>query len=147
MRIFYLTLSLSSSLFPLQPSVLRLDRRPMSDQFAMVPRAFSDRFFNAVAAFYACDGQSWPPSVAWWQPGCRCGFEESVLFRHLHASDVPYRYYFMFQYKITRGALGGACHLAQVAFDEPCNLLTVAGAFGSPLNRCVRVHHELLACL
>lgn len=118
----------------------RPTRRPMSDQFAMVPRAFSDRFFNAVTSFYACDGQSWPPSVSWWQPGCRIGFEESVLFRHLHASDVPYRYYGMFQYKITRGALGGACHLAQVAFDETCNLLGIAGAFASSFNRYTYVH-------
>ncbi|CAM9453584.1 unnamed protein product [Ectocarpus sp. 12 AP-2014] len=128
---------------------------PMSTNFALVPRAFSDRFFSAVEAFHACDdgnGPSWPPGEAWWQPGCGEygqengngsgnvhsggnlhhsprggpaggggdfelrdwddggifhdnrgggrgeGFGESIVYRHLHASGVPYRPYPMFEY-------------------------------------------------
>lgn len=103
----------------------------------MVPRAFSDRFFKAITAFYACDDQSWPPPVPWWQPVCGGGFEESVLFRHLHAFNVPYRYYFMFEYEIARGVLGGMCQLGQTIFGEVCTLLERVGAFRSPFNRCV----------
>lgn len=109
--------------------------RPMSDHFAMVPRAFSDRFFAAIGAFYACDGRSWPPAESWWQPRCRGGFfEETVQFRHLHASGVPYRVYFMFEYVITRGALGGWCILGQHTFGEACQLLELAGEFRPPFT-------------
>lgn len=118
------------------PPMLHPVKRPIADQFAMVPRAFSDRFFKAITTFYACDEQSWLPPVPWWQPVCGGGFEESVLFRHLHASDVPYRYYLMFDYKITRGELGGMCQLGQAVFVEACTLLEMVGAFRSPLNRC-----------
>lgn len=73
--------------------------RPISDDFALVPRAFADRYFSAVSAFHSCDGGSWPPREAWWQPDCGGGgFQESVLFRHLHANDVAYRPYPMFGY-------------------------------------------------
>ncbi|CAM9268601.1 unnamed protein product [Ectocarpus fasciculatus] len=128
---------------------------PMSTNFALVPRAFSDRFFSAVEAFHACDdgdGPSWPPAEAWWQPDCGEhgqengngsgeihsggnlhhsprggptgeggdfepkdwddssmfhdhrggsrgeGFGESIVYRHLHASGVPFRPYPMFEY-------------------------------------------------
>lgn len=107
----------------------------MSDQFALVPRALSDRFFAAVRAFYACDGQSWPPPASWWQPGCLGSIGESVLFRHLHATEVPYRTYFMFEYVITRGAYGGLCFNGGVAFHEACNLLQLARAFRPPFNK------------
>lgn len=61
----------------------------MSDHFALVPRALADRFFLAITAFYGCDESAWPPSESWWQPKCmRMGFEESVLFRHLHFAEV-----------------------------------------------------------
>ena len=110
----------------------------MSDHFAIVPRAFSDRFFAAMSTFYACDGQSWPPAEPWWQPRCRGGFfEETVQFRHLHASGVPYRIYFMFEYVVTRGALGGWCILGHRTFDEACQLLALAGEFQPPFTRWV----------
>ena len=107
----------------------------MSDQFAMVPRNLAERFFSAITAFYACDGRSWPPPVTWWQPGCRVGFEESVLFRHLHASGIPHRTCFMFEYIITRGGLGGVCVHGESAFSEACGLLGLAGAFRSPFTK------------
>lgn len=76
--------------------------RPASDDFALVPRAFSDHFFSALSTFYACDDESspsWPPSNSWWSPHCDGkGFEESVLFQYLHASGVDYRMYPMFDY-------------------------------------------------
>lgn len=119
----------------------------MSDQFAMVPRAFSDRFFAAISAFYACDGQSWPPPVTWWQPGCLDGFAETVLFRYLHASGVPYRTYFMFEYFITRGVLGGWCTLGHQMFGDVCQILTSAGEFRSPFSGWVVDLYSSSACL
>lgn len=116
----------------------------MSDQFAMVPRALSDRFFAAITSFYECDGKSWPPPVSWWQPGCRIGFEESVLFRHLHASQVPFRTYFMFEYTITRGELGGVCYLGHVTFGEACNVLAHTGEFRPPFNKWVYVVQNVI---
>lgn len=113
---------------------LRPAHRPMSDHFAIVPRAFSDRFFGAISAFHACDGQSWPPSVSWWQPGCGMGFEEISLFRHLHAEGVPYRFYFMFEYVITRAGRGGECHKGRVAFEEACGMLAYVGELRPPIT-------------
>ena len=107
----------------------------MSDQFALVPRDFADRFFAAMSTFYACDGQSWPPPVSWLQLGCGQGFEETVLFRHLHAARVPYRNYFMFEYVIARGSRGGLCYLGDVTFGEACNVLEHAGEFRPPITR------------
>lgn len=96
----------------------------MSDQFALVPRALSDRFFSAVAAFYACDGVSWPPPVSWWQPDCHgMSFEESVLFRHIHAVGIPYRLFSMFEYVIVRGEGGGVCKLGTSDYIHTCNVL------------------------
>ena len=107
----------------------------MSDQFALVPRDFADRFFAAVSTFYACDGQSWPPPVSWLQRGCGQGFEETVLFRHLHAARVPYRNYFMFEYVITRENLGGVCTQEDVTFGEACNLFEYTEEFRFPITR------------
>ncbi|CAM9671496.1 unnamed protein product [Ectocarpus sp. 6 AP-2014] len=108
---------------------------PISDHFALVPRAFSDRFFTAVKTFYTCDGQSWPPTVSWWQPECSGGFDESVLFRHLHTSNIPFRYYFNFEYIITRGELGGKCHLGETLHSESCSILKLWNAFQSSYDR------------
>eukprot|EP00752_Nemacystus_decipiens_P007447 g6656.t1 len=82
---------------------------PISDDFALVPRAFADRYFSAVSAFYSCDGHSWPPPEPWWQPDCSGGggFQESVLFRHLHVNNVAYRPYTMFDYYTNGGGSGG----------------------------------------
>lgn len=112
-----------------------LSARPMSDHFALVPRALADGFFSAVEAFYACDGSSWPPQESWWQPGCHgMGFEESVLFRHIHASGVPYRYYTMFEYVVTRGASGGVCYLGGSVYTPACNVLGLSGALREPFS-------------
>lgn len=76
--------------------------RPISDDFALVPRVFADRYFSAVSAFYSCEDGAWPPPETWWQPNCSGGgdFQESVLFRHLHATDVAYRPYPMFDFYV-----------------------------------------------
>lgn len=101
--------------------------RPLSDHFALVPRAFSDRVFMAVTAYYACDGSSWPPSAPWWQPGCNGqGFEESVLFRYLHASGVPYRLYPMFENVVARGRMDDACRVEEGTYTMACGLLKLA---------------------
>ena len=78
---------------------------------------------TAIRAFYTCDKQSWPPSQRWWQPECSQGFEESLLFRYLHAAEVPYRFYSMFEYAITRGELGGVCESGTTVYFDVCNLM------------------------
>ena len=107
----------------------------MSDQFALVPRDLADRFFAAISAYYACDGQSWPPPVSWWQPECGQPFDEGVLFRHIHAARVPYRLYYMFEYTIVRGSRGGLCQLGDVTFGEACGFLSYTGEFRPPITR------------
>ncbi|CAM9145497.1 unnamed protein product, partial [Pylaiella littoralis] len=98
---------------------------PVSNDFALVPRSFADRFFSAVSAFHSCDPGSWPPQEPWWQPNCSgnngdssggggggggsSGFEESILFRHLHATDVVYRPYPMFEYCVVQHSGSGCC--------------------------------------
>lgn len=107
----------------------------MSDHFALVPRAFADRFFLAVSAFYACDGSSWPPPTSWWQSECDLAFEESVLFRHLHVANVPYRFYSMFEYIVTRAEQGGRCHVGAYIYVTACSILEAAGMFQLPFSR------------
>ncbi|CAM9356811.1 unnamed protein product [Ectocarpus sp. 13 AM-2016] len=109
---------------------------PMSDHFALVPRKFSDRFFSAAKTFYACDGRSWPPPSSWWQPECATiGFEESVLFRHLHASEIPYYFYPLFDFVITRGVIGGVCKLGFIVYSEVCSILGLWNALQPPFSR------------
>lgn len=96
----------------------------MSDEFALVPRAFADRFFSAIEAFYACDGSSWPPSESWWRADCNGeDFEESVLFRYLHAMEIPYRVYPMFDYTTISTKDGGNCSLDKGTYSTACILL------------------------
>lgn len=137
---------------PHQQLFLLLHVRPMSDQFALVPRALSDRFFSAIGAFYACDGVSWPPPVSWWQPDCHgMSFEESVLFRHIHAVGIPYRLFSMFEYVIARGEGGGVCKLGTSDYIHTCNVLvglSTGMLIKPPLDRWVyacRVVSALLA--
>lgn len=112
--------------------------RPMSDHFALVPRSFSDRFFAAITTFYACDGSSWPPPTSWWQPDCHGrGLEESVLFRYLHAAEVPYRSYSMFEYVVTRGERGGQCDFGKDAYMTACSLLGIANVLSPQVSRWV----------
>lgn len=137
--------------------------RPISGDFALVPRAFAERYFSAVSAFHSCDAGSWPPREPWWQPDCGGGggFQESVLFRHLHANDVAYRPYPMFDYYIVqqpqrkdgggRGGGGGGgdgggergdiinvCNVRTAAeHDTACVLLGAAGLLASSYSRCV----------
>ncbi|CAM9232016.1 unnamed protein product, partial [Ectocarpus fasciculatus] len=107
---------------------------PMSDHFALVPRSFSDSYFTAIRTFYTCDKQSWPPSRRWWQPECSQGFEESLLFRYLHAEEVPYRFYSMFEYVITRGELGGVCESGTAGYFDICNLMEIGKGFQAPFT-------------
>lgn len=121
--------------------------RPMSDHFALVPRSFSDSYFTAIRAFYTCDKQSWPPSRRWWQPECSQGFEESLLFRYLHAAEVPYRFYPMFEYVITRGELGGVCESGTAGYFDVCNLMKIGKGFQAPFTRCDGYFGSCLSCL
>lgn len=107
----------------------------MADHFALAPRALSDRFFATINGFYACDGVAWPPSSSWFQPECfGTAFEESVLFRHLHATDVPYRFYSMFEYMVTRGSRGAFCDLGAAVYLPACTTLGVWGAFNETFS-------------
>ena len=105
--------------------------RPASDDFALVPRVFSDRFFSAVSTFYACDESSaWPPGESWWNPHCDGkGFGETVLFRHLHALEVDYRTYPMFDYVPTLHEKSGKnCDTRESAYyTSACILLGTWG--------------------
>lgn len=108
----------------------------MSDHFALVPRAFADRFFGAVSTFYKCDGASWPPPVSWWQPAYKSlGFEESVLFRHLHVAEVPYRFYSMFEFVLARGSWGAQCDLGSSTYTTACNLLGMSDILRPPFSK------------
>lgn len=103
--------------------------RPVSDYFALVPRAYADQFFDAISAFYDCDNSSWLPPESWWQVGCMmAGFEESMLFRYLHAADIPYRHYPRFEFNLVRGASGGVCNSGGADHRVACTLLNMAGA-------------------
>lgn len=121
-------ISYAASLCP--PYALMTSPRPMADHFALVPRAFAERFFLAIAAYYECDGESWPPPASWWQPACGgMAFEESVLFRHLHKELIPYHFYPHFEYAIARGTRGGKCDLGSSTYITACNLLSMANMF------------------
>ena len=110
--------------------------RPMADHFALVPRALSARFFAAVNGFYACDGETWPPKPSWFQPECFANsFSESVLFRHLHATNIPYRLYSLFEYVITRGSQGGVCDFGASAYILACTTLGIGRAFKESFSR------------
>lgn len=122
-----------------------------------MPRAFADRYFSAVSAFHSCDDGSWPPDEPWWQPSCAGGggFQESVLFRHLHANDVAYRPYPMFDYYIAQrqredggvraGGGGGGergdgngCDVRTAAqHDTACVILGAAGLLPSSYSMYV----------
>lgn len=103
--------------------------RPSSDDFALVPRAYSDRFFSTISTFYACDSSSWPPTGSWWNPRCDGkSLGESVLFRHLHASEVDYRVYPMFDYVPTlHEQEGSKCAKKKSAYASACVLLDTWG--------------------
>lgn len=121
-------------LFIRQPHT-RHSNRPMSDHFALVPRAFADRFFNAISTFYACDGVSWPPPAWWWTPACaKSGFEESVLFRYLHFVDIPYRHYSRFEYNQVRGGAGGLCKTGAGEYRTICNVMDISSTLSSASN-------------
>lgn len=141
--------------------------RPMPTDFVLVPRYFADRYFSAVSAFHSCDVGSWPPREPWWQPQCNgnsdsgsSGFEESILFRHLHATDVAYRQYPMFDYcgiqqsgtdrdgggSINGGERSGRDNLdvrtPAVDHGTVCILMGAAGLFRSSYSRLVGIRHE-----
>lgn len=118
---------------PLRWATVPILHRPMADHFALVPRRLADPFFLAISAYYSCEGPSWPPSTAWWQPACLgMGFEESVLFRYLHDAQIPYRFYSQFGYALARGGRGGRCDLGASNYMSACNLLSMAGMFWPP---------------
>jgi len=105
-----------------------------------VPRDFADRYFSAISAFYSCEEGAWPPPESWWQPNCSGAeeFQESVLFRHLHATDVAYRPYPMFDYYVvpaqSAGHAGGGNdgdgRGAWMGRKDRCDVQTAADDFG-----------------
>ncbi|CAM9489126.1 unnamed protein product [Hapterophycus canaliculatus] len=120
---------------------------PMNDDFSLVPWAFAERYFSAIAAFHSCDDGVWPPGESWW-PGQGCvrsgndeemhgtnGFPESVLFRHLHAQDVPYRPYSMFDYVVRSPSGGGGGGDGEPSYGTACALIGAAGLLPSNYSR------------
>lgn len=59
------------------------------------------------------------------------GFEETVLFRFLHAADIPYRHYPRFEFNLVRGVNGGVCNAGGSDYRVACTLLNMAGAISS----------------
>lgn len=59
------------------------------------------------------------------------GYEESVLFRYLHAADIPYRHYPRFEFNLVRGVTGGVCTSGMTEGGAVCSLLDMAGAIPS----------------
>lgn len=130
----------------------------MNDDFSLVPRAFAERYFSAIAAFHSCDDEVWPPGESWWQQDCVGtggdgekrgevnGFPESVLFRHLHAKDVAYKPYSMFDYYAVRSLSGSggserggqgecAAGIAAEGYGTACTLVGAAGLLPSIYSR------------
>lgn len=132
----------------------------MNDDVALVPRAFAERYFSAIATFHSCEDDVWPPGKSWWQQDCVVGssggaethggadgFSESVLFRHLHAKDVNYRSYSMFDYYVVRPPSGGDgggervgkvdCDAGTIAagYGTACTLIGAAGLLPSTYSR------------
>ncbi|CAM9175760.1 unnamed protein product, partial [Scytosiphon promiscuus] len=104
---------------------------PMSVNFALVPRAHSDRFFSIIEAGNTRDvddskwREEWDARAQESRGGAE-GFEGSVLYRYLHAKNIPHRPYPMFEY-YSMQPKGISCETNTANYATVCLLLDFTG--------------------